>query len=95
MLEVNCDKLSILVNNLNSSLSSIGCKFIQIDTKEVIDLWFETHFSIFCVPRKLKKIKICLASSMNAKINSKAAIYELRLHDVGWVYLNFQKTGFL
>ena len=68
LLEVNYDELAILVNDLNGSLRNIGCKCIQIDTKEVIDLSFETDYTVFfCVPRKLKKIKFCLASQHECK----------------------------
>lgn len=39
------------------SLGNIGCKFIQIDTKKVIDLSFETDYSIFLCAKKVKEDK--------------------------------------
>lgn len=57
LLEVNYDRLAILVNDLNGSLRNIGCKFIQIDTKEVIDLSYETDYSIFLCTKKVKEDK--------------------------------------
>lgn len=74
------------MNDLNGRLGNTGCRFIQIDTKEVIDLSSETESSIFLCAKKVKEDNGLSSKQHECKINS-TTIYELCLHGVGEVYL--------